>query len=145
MGSLQELLVELKIVRDSIIKLSKEKRDTIQGRNKLQIAKELRTRFKCLFDEISQASSRQEVKAVDLNQVIRINSDFDKLFQDIECLVSVPLQNLEAKGDRVQFSKMGDFDLKTALSLFPAIEGSEEQINKLVDSLEFYGGSILKK
>lgn len=39
-------------------------------------------------------------------------------------------------------SKMGDFDLKTALSLFPSVEGSEEQIKKLIDSLEFYSESI---
>lgn len=36
---------ELKLIRDSIVKLSKEKRITTQGLNKLELAKGIRVHF----------------------------------------------------------------------------------------------------
>lgn len=132
MASLLELFSELKEIRDSIVKLSKEKRCGNQGQNKFLKAHEVKKKFDSLFRKIIVI----EVDAVDLKFAKSLSEQFSKLFDEIESLIS-----LESK----QNSKMAEFDLKTALSLFPVICQNENQMYHLIEGLEFYGNMLKKE
>lgn len=129
MANLVSLLEELRVIRVSVVKLGKE-RQTVQGRNKLLLAQDV----KCKFDLLVADICEKEVAAGDLDVALKTAEGFECLFLEIQRLV---------KSDTV--SKMADFDLKTALSLLPVVDVDENQINQLIDWLQFYSGTLKEK
>ncbi|XP_063538138.1 uncharacterized protein LOC134747443 [Cydia strobilella] len=127
MASLVSLLEELRVIRDSIVKLGKDKRQTVQGRNKLLLAQDVKRKFDLIIADICE----KEVAAGDLDVGLKTAEDFECLFLEIQRLV---------RADTV--SKMADFDLKTALSLLPVADVDENQINQLIDGVQFYSSTL---
>jgi hypothetical protein len=78
--------------------------------------------------------SKKEVAAGDIDVALKTAEDFECLILEIQRLVN---------SDTV--SKMADFDLKTALSLLPVVDVDENQINQLIDGLQFYSGTLKEK
>lgn len=130
MANLSELLSELKAIRDSIIKLSKDKRYSAQGQNKFLRAKEIKN----IFEQISADLCKKGIDAVELQITKAISSKFLCNFEEIESLVNPHHSET--------ITTMATFDLKVALTLLPVVDCDETQINQLIDGIEYYSSTL---
>lgn len=92
---------------------------------KLKEAEILLNDSKSLFNTLSLSLDKSEIKLV--------TDTYEKicqLFSEISNLCSSP--NLELKSDKM------DFDIKCACSLIPILDGKEDTVKRLIDSVEIY-------
>lgn len=121
---LENLLVALKDIKTYLVKIGPERRNTgtILGK-KVEEAKET---YKTLDNIIGKF---KELKEPEVSLAKNLCSQIRSTYKDI-------LKFLEEKAETE--STMAAFDIKTAVSLLPVMNGSEEVTNQLIDAIQLY-------
>ncbi len=127
------LLEELKVFYRNLNKDSQERRENVSViRRKLEKINKLELEFKNLRDNFN--TSRQEADTIK-----QVKLQVDGIVKYFETIKSILDDRLESSEQIINIETMaGKFDLRTAASLLPAMDGSENGTKLLVDAIELY-------
>lgn len=136
--SLQDIYNELLNVRTYLIKVGPDRRQTGQiCEKKLKEANIIYVQFNAYLDLIQEDLAHRTLK--DIAVVASLIDKIKNLYSDIQklCIHST-------KSDEINsFINMEKFDLKTALSLLPAMNDQDSCTKQLIDGISYYD-SILE-
>lgn len=127
MDQLEELGKTLKDIKDYLVKCNKERRNSELGRKKTLEANEIFAKIKDVVCKLNVAIEEKKLSVKDIQSIQEKYKSLSELKNKIDEIVNVK--------DSV---KMETFDLKTALSLIPCMDGTEDKIKQLVNAVELY-------
>lgn len=148
---LRNILAELQVIRTYLIKKGKERHKGEIKVNKYKEAIVVINRFYSIENEILILINKGSLSADDISFCNEYISQIKKLFSDISHLCTEPApQPLSAESIENKFEytsenislKMEKFDLKTAVSLLPILDGTESTIKRLIDGIEMYSSLL---
>lgn len=122
---LRKIYEDLEYIRVSLRKLGPEKRVQELGLNKIKAAKELYETFKTFVEILN--IERAEYSELVINLCKLIKETYNKI-----------LSYSESKSS----DNMAKFDLKTASSIIPVMDGNEETTEKIIQGIEMYDSCL---
>lgn len=132
---LNEIYDSFKNIKENLVKLSKTRRTEKILNEKLIESKILYDRYLTVSEKVEETIKSSEFKSSDLEYIRTVCSGIQTLYTKIVefCNSSIEKANTMEK-----------FDLKTAVSLLPMMNGDEDVTKKLIDAIELYS-SMLEK
>ncbi|XP_063893321.1 uncharacterized protein LOC135117648 [Helicoverpa armigera] len=145
---LRDLHAKLKYLREYVIKLGPNGRTGNLGFKKLEEAEKEYSKLECILTQLNQEVKDQKLdkESCDICQILidEIRHNFTK----IKSLFSLRDSSSQTNDrDLIEYSicvtKMSDsFDIKTAISLLPVMNGQEQVTNQLIDGILLYSSLI---
>lgn len=126
---LKEIYIELQTLKDNISKLGPVRRSEQIGKKKYSEAEKLYKEYWTIIEE-EALSFELEAKELDESQNIQI------LSEQIETIYGKILKYSR------QNTNMAKFELKTAVSLIPVMDGTEDTTKRIIDSIDLYSTMI---
>lgn len=138
---LDQILNELKSIKNYLIKLGPSRRSTQDISGKYKKAHELYDYFLCIVKNIKEGVTKEEIKSSDLKDLELTYGQINHIFLRIKelCSISTDCTVVECKNTS---NNMEKFDLKTAISLLPVMTGDENVTKQLISNIEMYSGMI---
>lgn len=128
---LQLLLVEIKSFKTNILKDNKERRKNLESTQKrLNELNKFRDRLESLNIELKRDTSNVDK----IEDIKYYSSGIDNIVLEIQGILE---DRLNINSEPLEIN-METFDLKTAGSLLPLMNGKEETTKQLIDSIELY-------
>lgn len=139
-SKLQEVYSNLVKIKDNLVKLAYERRKPQLLQEKLEEASLLYVDYIKVTKELHEQVESKELKGKSLTEVEEFCNNIKLVYKQIEefCSKSYTRSNNGENSETSKNSKMGDFDLKVALSLIPVMTDDEIVIQQLIDSIEYY-------
>nr|XP_022915548.1 uncharacterized protein MAL13P1.304-like [Onthophagus taurus] len=129
---LQLLLVEIKSFKTNILKDNKERRKNLESTQKrLNELNKFRVRLESLNIELKRDTSNVDK----IEDIKYYSSGIDNIVLEIQGILD---DRLTINSEALEISMGENFDLKTAGSLLPLMDGKEETTKQLIDSIELY-------
>lgn len=142
---LNEIHINLKTIKDNLVKLPFERRKPELLNTKLQEAYVFYEEYIQISIELDKLIENKEIKGENLILIQDLCAKIKLLYEQIEqfCTKIHIKSNSGGNSNSNKNSTMADFDLKVALSLIPSMTEDEVVIKQLIDSIDYYD-SILK-
>lgn len=137
---LEDLLKELKVIRDYLIKIGPSRRKGTILETKTSEANKLYERYTNCLSQIDEDIKSGKIISADVPAIENVSEKINQLYYNIlELCKETPESNIESV---VSKSNMTTFELKTALSLLPVMTDEEGNTKQLIDNIQYYN-SIL--
>lgn len=123
---LTTLFLQLKLLREAIVKLGPSRR---QGQNfdkKIGEAKALYSKFKCIIEGTSKEKCSEEL--------VQLVSNIESLYKN-----TIKFESEVSNEQKMAAEK---FSLKTAVSLLPKMNGDEQVTQDLIDAIGLYSSML---
>ncbi|KAH9639666.1 hypothetical protein HF086_017660 [Spodoptera exigua] len=145
---LKELYDKLKNIKTYLIKIGPKRRQGQIVINKLEEAKIFYDEYTLLISELNKDIKEGRLSTQDTDLVIKLSSDFQSLYTDIEFLCtkhkSSDFKDKLSDMTETNVNMVETFNLKTALSLLAQMNDDEFNTKQLIDNIEYYA-SVLEK
>lgn len=128
---LTNIVQKLKQVRTYLIKIGPSRRTGPILEVKLREAISIKSEYNIFLEKLSNITG--SIKSDEYTFILKTCEHFDKLYKEIISLCSE-----KSEIDQT----MAKFDLKVALSLFPAPSDDESSVKQLIDSIEYYSSEL---
>lgn len=129
---LNDILEELKSIRTYLVKKGKERYKANIRTVKYNEAQVLINQFYILEKEFAQSVKQSSLPSSTVDLTNETFSKIKKLYEDIVNLCAVPESDVT----------MDRFDLKTAVSLLPIMDGSETITKQLISGIKMYASLL---
>jgi hypothetical protein len=141
---LQDIFKELKIIKEYLVKLNYERRTSEVLNAKLEEAFLIYSQYIKVSVDLQEQIDRKKITGASLLDVQNYCDHIKSLYKQIEefCHKTYTSPNIGAKSEGGIKSKMGDFNLKIALSLIPSMTDDQAVIRQLIDSIEYYDSTL---
>lgn len=136
MTEIKHIYDQLKSLQEDIRKLGPKRRKEAIGQNKLQQAKLLYNQYIQYIDEYSLKLENSEISVKDSELIQSYRTKISDINNKI--LLTYEQDNNES----ATMTSESSFDLKTAVSLLPTMDGSETVTKQLIDAIELYSSMI---
>lgn len=144
LSKLNELNSKLAYIKEYLIKLGPERRQTNLGFTKFNEAKLEFNNLENILSQVNELVEKSEISSNDITSVHAIVSEIKSIYSKITSLESA-LEYSDCSSMSV--STMADkekFDLKTAIALLPVMTDQEHVTKSLIDAIELYSSMILE-
>lgn len=145
---LQDLHAKLKYLREYLVKLGPDRRRQDLAFKKLAEAEKEYSKLDCILTQLNQEVKDRKIGKETCEVFQTLIQEIQSNFQKIKGLISlVDSSSQTSSKDFIEYSdsvtKMADaFDIKTAISLLPVINGQEQVTNQLIDGILLYSSLI---
>lgn len=134
---LNNILDGLLSIKTYLIKIGAERRTGEQADERFKQAKDLYDEAVDFIKLINIKVEKSELGHKEIQLVNEKNSEIKDTYKSI-----VKLAPLKGSSRSPQAPVMAHFDLKTAISLLPMIDDTEEKTNQLIDAIDLYSGML---
>jgi hypothetical protein len=136
--ALSDLFKSLKEIRTYLIKIGPERRKKDIGESKLREANLAYSQLDNILCSVKTAIDNSEVSTDDTVELNRLVCSIHKTYSEIIKLVTIDTCKDILKMAEEKIS----FDLKTAISLLPIMNGQENITKQLIDGIELYNSML---
>ncbi|XP_063634982.1 uncharacterized protein LOC134805642 [Cydia splendana] len=139
-SKLQELLGDLKTIKEYLVKLSYDRRTPEVLNAKLEEAFLIYSNYLKICEQVQVDIDKKKLTGQSLLDVQNFYEHIRSLYKQIEdfCHKTYTSSNPPSNKN----FKMGEFNLKIALSLIPSMTDDEVAINQLINSIEYYDSTL---
>lgn len=140
---ISELYNKLKEIRKYLIKIGPKRRIGNIIEKKLKEASELRDIYNNYLQTISRVLDFKDENEKSL--ILENSNNFIKLFSEVQSLCSpadFSGSDSNSTCSETDSIDMAAFDLKTALSLLPILNDTEQNTKELIDGIEYYESTL---
>lgn len=135
MTEIRDLYEQLKKLQENVRKLGPARRKEKLGQDKLAEAELLYSQYECCVEKYSDKVEKAEISLEDSQLIQTYIQKCEEVYAKIKGYFK------ETSHETIMASKI-DFDLKTAVSLLPVMDGSETATEQLIDAIELYSTMI---
>lgn len=128
MTNIVDLYEELSKLRDDSRKLGPKRRQDKIGQKKLLQTQQIYAKYEQLIEEVSDKLDKSEISLEDSKLVTSYCIKIEKIYSSIKGYFA----------ENATMSSQDNFEIKTAVSLLPVMDGSEDVTNQLIDAIELY-------
>nr|XP_037875749.1 uncharacterized protein LOC110386639 [Bombyx mori]XP_037875750.1 uncharacterized protein LOC110386639 [Bombyx mori]XP_037875751.1 uncharacterized protein LOC110386639 [Bombyx mori] len=145
---LRDLHANLEYLREYIVKLGPNRRTEDLGFKKLEEAQKEYSKLECILTHLNQEIQDQKLDKKSCEIFQTLIDEIRHNFKKIKSLFSLRDSSSQTSSkDLIEYSdcttKMSDsFDIKTAISLLPVMNGQEQVTNQLIDGILLYSSLI---
>lgn len=136
--ALSDLFKKLKEIRTYLIKIGPERRKKDIGESKLKEANVAYSQLENILCSVKTAIDNSEVSTDDAVELNHLVCSIHKIYSEIINLVTIDTCKDISKMAEEKIS----FDLKTAISLLPIMNGQENITKQLIDGIELYNSML---
>ncbi|KAJ8718317.1 hypothetical protein PYW08_006605 [Mythimna loreyi] len=145
---LQDLHSNLKYLREYIVKLGPNRRTEDLAFKKLDEAEKEYSKLDCILTQLNHEIQERKLDKKSCEVFQTLIDEIQNNFKKIKGLFSLKDSSSQTSSkDLIEYSncasKMSDsFDIKTAISLLPVMNGQEQVTNQLIDGILLYSSLI---
>lgn len=143
-------------IKQYLVKIGPERRQKQIAQNKLEEAKKLYCQVDSILTQVNQAIERKEFSPSDVKVIQDLTDDIGVIYSQICKLLSkLDSQTQTPTGEQEESDQdnfedsntsienmASAFDIKTAISLLPVLDGTEQVTNQLIDGILLYSSLI---